>query len=47
MIFEFILLASSLLFGGFVLMKILPGRGVGQMTADELRAEIKRKDLKK
>lgn len=46
MIFEIILLASSVLFGGFVLMKIFPGRGVGQMTAEDLRAEIKNAELK-
>lgn len=40
MIYDLILLGITILFVGFILKKILPGRGVGQMEADELREEI-------
>lgn len=41
MLYNLFLLLSSILFAGFVFMKIIPGRGVAQITADELRAQLK------
>ena len=34
MIYDLLLLGISLLFVGFILKKILPGRGVGQMETE-------------
>ncbi len=45
MLYDFILLGSSLFFGTLILIKILPGRGIGQLTADELRPQLKEKDF--
>src|SRR5690625_4667792 len=42
---EIVILAVSLLFGGFILYKIFPPRGVEQMTVDELREIVRKKDL--
>lgn len=41
MLYDIILFSSSILFAVFVFIKILPGRGVGQLTADELRQELR------
>src|SRR5699024_12780268 len=41
MIYDLLLLGISLLFVGFIFIKILPGRGVGQMVTEELHKEMK------
>ena len=37
MLYDILVLSVSVLFIGYVLKKIIPGRGIGQITADELR----------
>src|SRR5699024_10937993 len=41
MIYDILLLGIFLLFVGFIVKKILPGRGVGQMETEELHKEMK------
>lgn len=45
MLYDIIILSFSALFIGFVLKKILPGRGIGQITSDELRTLLKKEDV--
>lgn len=41
MLYNIFLVLSSILFAAFVFIKILPGRGVKQITIDELRPQLK------
>lgn len=41
MTYDIITFVITILFVAAVLIKILPGRGIQQMTADELRAQLK------
>lgn len=45
MLYDVIVLSITALFIGFVFKKILPGRGIGQITAEELRVLMKKDNI--